>query len=223
VSSTSPPDAPDAFAGGPPSAPRPGRPRRYAADAELQLLFDAAFEVMRRNGYDAMTVSDILAEASVSTRSFYRHFSSKDELLQAMFRKDAERFAAAVATRVGRAPNPAAALETWLDEILGFGLGRPRARRAAVFGSRAAMQSLPAAELRRALDELVVPLGDVLRAGAADGTFATGDPYREATLIGAMAWETSARLGECRSKREREELRASLLTFVGRALHPTNG
>jgi hypothetical protein len=68
----------------------------------------------------------------------------------------------------------------------------------------------------------VVPLRDVLRSGAADGTFVIGDAEREATLIGAMAWETSARLRECRSKREREELRASLLAFVRRALHPAD-
>jgi AcrR family transcriptional regulator len=199
------------------TAPRPGRPRRYPADEELQIILDAAFEVMRRNGFEALTVSDILAEASVSTRAFYRHFASKDELLQAMFRRDAERFAAAVAARVGRAPTPRAALETWIDEILGFGLGRPRARRAAVLGSRAAMRSLPPEELRGALDRLIEPLTAVLSAGAADGTFTADEPAQDAFLVSAMTWETSSRMAGA-AVRDRDALRAALLAFVGRAL-----
>jgi AcrR family transcriptional regulator len=39
-------------------------------------------------------VADILNEADLSTRSFYRHFASKDQLLCALFRREAEAAAA---------------------------------------------------------------------------------------------------------------------------------
>jgi AcrR family transcriptional regulator len=200
------------------SAGRPGRPRRYAAAEELQLLLDAAFEVIRRKGYGEATVGDILAESGLSTRSFYRHFGSKDELLHALFRRDAEQFAAAVKQRVEAAPNPAAALEVWIDEILGFGFDRPRTRRAAVLGSAAAKSSLDPDETRRALQLLVEPLVGVLTAGAADGSFPLVEPDGDAGLVSALAWETSARLGEVSARTAKQELRSQLLSLVHRAL-----
>ncbi len=50
-----------------------GRPRRFEPADELRRLFDAALVVMQRNGYADVAVADILAEAGLSTRSFYRH------------------------------------------------------------------------------------------------------------------------------------------------------
>jgi AcrR family transcriptional regulator len=134
------------------SVGRPGRPRRYEEAEELQLLLDAGFAVIGRKGYGDATVADVLAEAGLSTRSFYRHFASKDELLQAIFRRDAERLAAAVTERVEAAPDPAEALRVWIDEILGFGLGRTRAQRARVLVSGEAVRTLAPGELRRAID-----------------------------------------------------------------------
>lgn len=200
------------------SAGRPGRPRRYAAADELQLLLDAGFEVIRRKGYGEATVGDILAESGLSTRSFYRHFGSKDDLLHALFRRDAEQFAAAVTQRVEAAPSPEAALQVWIDEILGFGLDRPRSRRAAVLGSAAAKGSLDPDEMRRALHLLVDPLVGVLTAGAADGSFPRVAPDGDAGLISALAWETSARLGEVSTRAAKQELRSQLLSLVHRAL-----
>jgi AcrR family transcriptional regulator len=166
-------------------------------------------------------VADILAEAGVSTRSFYRHFASKDDLLHALFRRDAKQFAGAVTCRVDNAPNPVAALAVWIDEILGFGFDRPRARRAAVLGSAAAKSSLAPDETRRALRLLAEPLINVLAAGRADGSFPLAEPDRDAGLVSALAWETSARLGEASARPVKQELRSELLSFVHRALGVT--
>jgi len=208
----------DADAVPPGPVARAGRPRRYEATDELQRIFDAAFEVMRRGGYQDVTVADILTEAGMSTRSFYRHFTSKDELLQAMFRQDAERFSAAVSRRVELASTPWDAVVTWIDEILGFGLGRPRARRAAVLGSPTVMRTLDPDELRRTRALLVAPLTAALAAGAADGSFVGTDPEADAAFVSAVAWETSNRMRERASRVANESLRASALSFVERAI-----
>jgi AcrR family transcriptional regulator len=200
------------------TAGRPGRPRRFDEAQERSLILDAAFEAIRVNGYAAVTVADILGEAGMSTRSFYRHFASKDELLHALFRRDAEQFAAGVTQRVEAAPDPRTALTTWIDEILGFAYDRGRAKRAAVLGSSASRGSLDAEELRRALELLIVSLTTVLVTGAADGTFTTAAPVDDARHISALAWETSGRMGEAATKAQKAELRAGLLAFVGRAL-----
>jgi AcrR family transcriptional regulator len=197
---------------------RPGRPRRYHEAEELERLLDAAFEVIRAKGYQAVTVADILAEAQLSTRSFYRHFASKDELLHAMFRRDAEQFAAAVTRRVETAPDPASALVSWIDDILAFGYNRPRAKRAAVLGSPDAARSLAPEDMANALHLLVIPLAAVLRAGQEDGSFATTDPEADAYLISAIAWDTSGRIGEASTKAAKDAIRGRSLAFVNRAL-----
>ncbi len=196
---------------------RPGRPRRYAEVEERSLLLDAAFELIRLKGYSAVTVADVLGAAGVSTRAFYRHFSSKEELLHALFRRDAERFADAVAQRVRAAPSSRRALEVWIDEILGFGFGRPRAERAAVLGSATAKGALAPGELRNALDLLTASLAEAVAAGRADGSFPLAEPG-DAALVSAAAWETSTRMGEARSAAAKDALRAALLSFVHRAL-----
>jgi AcrR family transcriptional regulator len=192
---------------------RPGRPRRFSADEELQRLYDAAFEQIRTKGYADVTVADVLAEADMSTRSFYRHFASKDELLASMFRRDADRFADALARRVSTAATPAAAVVTWIDEILGFGSGRPRARRAAVLGSPEAMRALPVGELAHARELLLRPLTDAL----ASGDFTITDAALDASFISAATWEASGQIGFADS-RQRDAIRSSVLAFIGRAL-----
>ena len=61
-------------------APRRGRPRRFSSHTERQLLLDASVRVMSANGYDGTSVNDILEEAGLSTRAFYRQFDSKHAL-----------------------------------------------------------------------------------------------------------------------------------------------
>ncbi|HUZ56880.1 MAG TPA: helix-turn-helix domain-containing protein [Streptosporangiaceae bacterium] len=63
---------------GPASA---GRPRCFEPAGELRLPLDAMLRVMERHSYADAPVADILAEAGLSTRSFYRHFLSKDQLM----------------------------------------------------------------------------------------------------------------------------------------------
>jgi len=67
-----------------------GRPRHFDDDTERRLVMDAAVRVMARNGFADMSVADILAEAELSTTSFYRHFQSKRALLTAIIRRDGE-------------------------------------------------------------------------------------------------------------------------------------
>ncbi len=45
-------------------------------------LIKAFFQQLAIQPYDAITVSDIAEQAQLSRRTFYRHFSTKDDLLQ---------------------------------------------------------------------------------------------------------------------------------------------
>jgi AcrR family transcriptional regulator len=196
----------------------PGRPRRFEAAEEIELIFKAAFEVMRRNDYQEVTVADILAEAGMSTRSFYRHFGSKDELLCAMYRRDAERAAERLNARVQRAGSPREALEAWIDEILSFGFDRARARRAAVLGSPGAMRAEGSREeARHAVDLLTTPLLSILELGRDDGTFSQSNPTSDARMITAFTLD-AAGLSAAGTRQSRTEARRDVLAFTLRAL-----
>jgi AcrR family transcriptional regulator len=54
---------------------------RGDATAEEELLIAATWTVAARIGSFEPSVRDILQEAGISTKAFYRHFRSKDELL----------------------------------------------------------------------------------------------------------------------------------------------
>jgi AcrR family transcriptional regulator len=168
---------------------RAGRPRRFEAQDELRILLDAALAVMERNGYADAAVADILEEADLSTRSFYRHFESKDQLLCALYRREAEAASARLNAKVAAAGSPRAALDAWIDEILSFGRHRAKAARVAVLGSPGAMKAEGyAQETRHAAELLMAPLTTLLAQGAADGTFPLADPAADAPLIQSVVW-----------------------------------
>ena len=199
-------------------ATRTGRPRRFEAEDELRILFDAALAVMERNGYIDACVADILNEANLSTRSFYRHFESKDQLLCALYLREAEVAATRLRAKVDAAPSPRAALCVWIDEILSFSHHRTKAARVAVLGSPGAMRAEGYAEVtRRASDLLTAPLEALLADGAADGTFPLADPPADAPLVRSVVW-AAAGLNPTREKLPRAEASRQLRSFCERAL-----
>ena len=196
-----------------------GRPRRFGAEDELRMLFDAALAVMQRNGYSDAAVVDILREADLSTRSFYRHFESKDQLLCALFRREAEEAAARLNAKVDRAPDPRAALVAWIDEILSFGHHRAKVARVSVLGSPGAMKADGYdEEMRHASKLLMEPLTALLIAGRADGSFPLADPAADAPLIQSAVW-AAAGLNPTRDRpATRAEASRQLRSFCERAL-----
>jgi AcrR family transcriptional regulator len=207
--------------GGPKAAPasRAGRPRRFESEDELRILLDAALVVMARNGYADAAVADILREADLSTRSFYRHFESKDQLLCALFRREAEAAAARLNAKVGAAGDPRAALDAWIDEILSFGQHRVKAARVMVLGSPGAMKAEGyVEEMRHASKLLMAPLEALLAAGAADGSFPLADPAADAPLVQSVVW-AAAGLNPTRDKpATRAEASRHVRAFCERAL-----
>jgi AcrR family transcriptional regulator len=171
------------------TAVRAGRPRRFESEDELRLLLDAALVVMERNGYADAAVADILREANLSTRSFYRHFESKDQLLCALCRREAEGALVRLDAKVGAAGNPRAALDAWIDEILSFGHQRAKAARVSVLSSPGAMKAEGySEETQHATRVLMAPLERLLAEGLADGSFPLADPVADAPLIQSVAW-----------------------------------
>lgn len=198
---------------------RAGRPRRFETDEEVRLLLDAALVVMERNGYADAAVADVLREADLSTRSFYRHFESKDQLLCALYRREAEAASARLNAKVEAASDPRAALAAWIDEILSFGHHKAKAVRVAMLSSPGAVRAEGyAAETRHAAKLLKAPLEALLTQGLADNTFPLANPAADAPLIQSVVW-AAAGLNPAREKpASRSEASRQVRSFCERAL-----
>lgn len=77
-----------------------------AADRMRERILRSTFKVLCRHGYGKLNLSDVAAQAGISRPTFYKFFSSKDELLSAfslfelqLLREDLDR---AIAGRTGR-------------------------------------------------------------------------------------------------------------------------
>jgi AcrR family transcriptional regulator len=156
--------------------------QRRAAD-EVRALVEAALTVLRARGATGLTVADVLAEANLSTRAFYRHFRSKDELVLAVYEGEAQRRNADLAQAIAAAPDPRAALETWIDATLALGFDARRARRTQVLRAEGArLQADFPDEFAAILAGTVEPLIALLHA------FPGADPELDAWSIYEVTW-----------------------------------
>jgi AcrR family transcriptional regulator len=159
-------------------------PRRQRAEDEVRVLVEAGLAVLRRRGTSGLTVADVLAEAGLSTRAFYRHFASRDELVLAVYEHEAERRNAELVVRLGRAPSPRAALEIWIDELLALGYDTRRARRTRVL-AREGVRSQ--ADFPAEFAAIVAGAVDPLEAALCE--LPSPDPARDAWSVYAVTWE----------------------------------
>jgi AcrR family transcriptional regulator len=94
--------------------PLPSAARKPRADAQRNRnrVLEAAKEAFTRSGADA-SLDDIAKQAGVGAGTLYRHFPSRDELLEAVYRTEVEKLAAAEQKFAETMP-PIEALRAWM-------------------------------------------------------------------------------------------------------------
>jgi AcrR family transcriptional regulator len=195
---------------------------RDRAQLEARALIDAGLAVLQRAGATGMTVGDVLAESGLSTRAFYRHFASKDELVLAVFesetRRNLDRQQAAVGSAMATA-GPRRALEAWVDELLAVAFEPRRARRAQTFWAEGArLRSEFPVQFDAIVAGLIAPLVAILERGREDGTFALTDPAADARSIYAVVWALAERRLDGDTSVSRAQAREHALRFCLPAL-----
>ena len=162
---------------------------RERAAREVEQLLRAAIRVMsRRSG--VLTVADVLEEAGLSTRAFYRHFASRDELVLAVYESEQQRSVARLVDAVAAAPGSRDAVAAWIDEHLALGFDSRRAARTRVLAAEGARLRVEFPEhVETTLVALLAPLVDAIRRGIADRTFVEVDARLTARSIHAVVWE----------------------------------
>ncbi|MEE2057241.1 TetR/AcrR family transcriptional regulator [Rhodococcus artemisiae] len=185
------------------------------------MMIKAAYRVLSLEQSHPVTVSAICAQAGLSTRSFYRHFRSKDDLLLAVLTEETNRAADELADRLRKAGPPMAGLEEWIRFFLSLSSEPRRRRRVKVMDSPEIIRAVGyAATMEQISARHRDPLVLILRQGAADGSFRTSTPESDAAIIQDIVMNASFR-------RRRESVDenhhigfAQIIDFVSRAIGP---
>jgi AcrR family transcriptional regulator len=89
-----------------------GRKPRADAQRNRDRILDVAKEAFTRSGADT-SLDDIAKEAGVGPGTLYRHFPTREELLEAVYRSEVEKLAAAERRFAQEVP-PVEALRAWM-------------------------------------------------------------------------------------------------------------
>jgi AcrR family transcriptional regulator len=160
----------------------PTREQRYRA--ERAAIVAAAYRLIGATPPHTTSVHEILREAGLGTRAFYRYFASKDDLVLYMYRTDSERVA------VAAAQTPLDALEAWVDTSLAAAYEPSDPRQALHVATLASHEAAGVG----GVDEVMAaafarqraPLERVLRHGRSVGAFPFADPEPDAFAVQAV-------------------------------------
>lgn len=95
-----------------PAVPVPPRPRGARADSRLPAILDEAARLFSMQGYHNTSIRDIVRAIGMLPGSLYCHFSSKEDLLVAVYEEGVRRMLDAVSVALEAAPrDPWARLE----------------------------------------------------------------------------------------------------------------
>jgi AcrR family transcriptional regulator len=103
------------------SPPPPVRKPRADAERNRERILEVAKEVFTREGA-AASLDDIARRSGIGNATLYRHFSTRDALIEAVYRSEVEKLAAAEQRFAANMP-PLEALRAWMllfiDHIAG--------------------------------------------------------------------------------------------------------
>jgi AcrR family transcriptional regulator len=203
---------------------RPVRRRRnkLAPDPDVRRAIVAATsEALREQGVRGLSIAAVLDRAELSTRAFYRHFESKDQLVAAVFLEMAGAEERRLRRRMAKAADPVEAVATWIDGRLDLAFDEKIKSDLRRLSLEAQSQMFAAPELiQPAYQEMLKPLIEQLHRGQILGVFHDIDPVTEAQSIQGVVWASTERqwaTGDCR----RAEVRQRALRFCLRGLGVT--
>ena len=156
------------------AAPTHDKPLRKDAARNREKLLAAAVELFAERGTEG-SLEEVAKRAGVGIGTLYRHFPTRDALVEAAYRNEVAQLRAAADELLAELP-PDAALEAWMRRFVDYGSAKR--------GMRDALQSIAGgsatlfADTRGQVTEAVAVL---LRAGAEAGTL-RGDVEPEDVL-----------------------------------------
>jgi len=181
-------------------------------------IMAAALKSIREQGVRGLSIAAVLDHAQLSTRAFYRHFESKDELIAAFLLDIAHREMLRLTKKMTTAATAVDAVVAWIDGRLDLAFDKNIKSDLRRLSQEAQSQMFASPELvQPAYAEMLTPLIEQLERGLEHGEFHDIDPITDAQSIQGVVWACTERqwaTGEC----ERADVRERALRFCLRGL-----
>ncbi len=157
-------------------------------------LVSATWAVTARHGTIEPSVREILAEAGLSTKAFYRHFRAKDELLLAALEQGSHLLVDHLERRMAAATDEVGRIDAWIVGFVRQAANRAAARRTLpwTLGAGRLATDFPDA-LGRNQGTVIAPLERQIRAAVANGRSTSPDPASDAQIIFSFTADTLRR------------------------------
>lgn len=157
--------------------------RTRAAAEDVERIIEATYRVLSRSGGMDPRMREILTEAGLSTQAFYRHFTSKDELLLVVLEDGRIRLATYLGHRMAKAAPGTAQLRAWIEGMFAQAADAEAAARTRPFilNVHRLMEQYPG-EQQQSIDMLVRQVH-----GALDAAFTAGQLDRRPEKGDAVA------------------------------------
>lgn len=188
-------------------------------DSERDLLMVAAKRVLTRDGRPGFKVDAILKESGLSTRSFYRHFEKKDDLLFAILAEILDEQEGRLRNAMATADSFGDKIEAYLITSIDTAYNPKLTKRTSLFALhwRELIAEYPEAT-RAGAEKMIAPLLEVMQAGKEAGEIDCDDPLAEARALFYMLLSIDsdhAVLGDPGSQHEVERM---IFSFISRAI-----
>lgn len=189
------------------------------ARVERRRLLTAAKEVLQRSGWWGFKVESVLRQAGLSTRSFYRHFEKKSDLLLALLEFELGGAAIALRRVTAAADTPSDKVHAYVAATIDMAYRADLAKPSSLFASHW-RELLP--EYHQAIDRctqrMIDPLVEAIREGATRGEFQSEDPVADGRAIFYLVASMTADQAAAGGSTPREDLEHVVMPFIGRAI-----
>ncbi len=165
------------------------RSRNKAPDPNVRCaIVNAASRSIHDQGVRGLNIAAVLERAQLSTRAFYRHFDSKDQLVAAVFLDMARDESQRLRTRMANIACPAAAVAAWIEGRLDLALDEHTEFWLHQVSLEADSKAFSPEVVSPAYDAILESLAEQLQRGLELGVFKDIVPATAAKSIDGVVW-----------------------------------
>ena len=190
---------------------RHGLPREFVVHNQRERLIAGLAEAVAENGYAGTTIGHITRHAAVSRRTFYEHFSSKDDCFIAAYDTVMEELRGRVAAAFEEEEDWPHAIRAGIAAMLAFLAAEPNLARLSIV--EALVAGPVVVDRYDAAVQSLVPYFEAGREGRSPEVLERLSPSTEEALVGGMISLISRRIIAGRTE-DLEELGPDLVEFA---------
>jgi AcrR family transcriptional regulator len=194
--------------------------RRFGLDDdERSKLVIAAKEVLERSGWWGFKVESVLRQAHLSTRSFYRHFEKKTDLLAALMEMELGGAAVKLRRLSAAGASYTERIDNYIGGLIDMAYEAELSRPSSLFASHW-REMLPeyGEAIDRCVQQMLQPLIDVMVEGGRSGELMSPDPIADAKAVFYLVASMTADQAVIGGAIPRAELERCTIPFVHRAI-----